>query len=203
MGYPTDFVGHVDIAPALNDDEIAYLTAFCESRRWERPAGPYDVPGDPRAEEAAADGRAYNRPAQGQPGLWCDWVPCWDGCCIAYDGVERFFGAVLWLRYLIDHFLEPDAFASRTGDPRFAGFTFDHVLSGMVVGCRRDNKQLFAITVEGNRVSEQILRAADRRYLDLPPLPYESAIDAGLSPRRQRLRRREAQVLPFIRKPGA
>ena len=107
------------------------------------------------------------------------------------------------MTYLIDHFLKPGALASRSADDRFAGFTFDHVLDGMVVGCRRDNKQLFAITVERNRVKEEILRRADRRLRDLPPLPYEEELDRELSPRQRRRADREGQVLPFIRRPGA
>ena len=47
----------------------------------------------------------------------------------------------------------------------------------MVVGCRRDNKELFGIRVRGNVVSTEVLRSADPRYSDYPPLPYEEAID--------------------------
>ena len=204
MGYPTDFIGHIDIEPALNADEIAYLTAFTESRRFTRPGGPYDVPGNPRAEQAGDfDPHLYNQPSQGQPGLWCAWEACWEGCCLAYDGSEKFYGAATWLTYLIDHFLKPGALASRSADDRFAGFSFDHALDGMVVGCRRDNKQLFAITVKKNRVREEILRRADRRLRDLPPLPYEEEIDRALSPRQTRRGDRDGQVLPFVRRPGA
>lgn len=203
MGYTTDFIGHIDIEPSLNEPEILYLSAFSASRRWRRSGGPYDVPGNPWADESGnVPTSDYNVPPAGQPGLWCDWEPCWDGCCLAYNGVEKFYGAVEWMRYLIDHFLKPGALASQTRDPRFAGFAFDHVLEGMVVGCRRDNKELFAITVSDNVVRTQILRRADRRYLDYPPLPYEEAIDRELSPRERARRERERQVLPFTR-PGA
>jgi hypothetical protein len=51
MEYTTDFVGHIDIDPALNQDEIEYLTAFAASRRFDRPEGPYAVPGNPYADE--------------------------------------------------------------------------------------------------------------------------------------------------------
>jgi hypothetical protein len=199
MGYTTDFIGHIDVAPSLNHDEIAYLTAFTDSRRCERPGGTYAVPGNPRAEDPSSfPDNSYNRPAARQPGLWCDWVPCWDGCCLAYNGVEKFYDPVAWLRYLIEHFLQPGAHASASGDPLFGRFTFDHVLDGTVVGCRRDNKELFAITVEANHVREDIIRPADPRYLDYPPLPYEEAIDRDLTPMQRRRRaERGAQVLPF------
>lgn len=70
-----------------------------------------------------------------------------------------------WLRYVIDHFLKTGAEAS--GDTRFSGFTFDHVLNGTLVGCRRDNKELFAIRATDNVVTRTVLTRADPRYIDL------------------------------------
>ena len=197
MGYNTDFVGHIDIAPALNDDEIAYLGAFMGSRRFDRPGGPYAVPGNPAAERgdhASYDTDTYNRVAVGQPGLWCDWEVCWDGCCLAYSGNEKFYAPVPWLRYLIDNFLKPGALASHIRDPQFARFTFDHRLDGMTVGCRQDNKELFAIRVTNSRVRTQVLRPADPRYLDFPPLPYE-AVNERDRARRSRRQRADATVV--------
>ncbi len=192
MGYTTDFIGHIDIEPGLNEAEIAYLTAFSQSRRFRRDGGPYDVPGNPRAEDYADfDADDYNRPAFGQPGLWCQWVPCWDGCCLAFNGLEKFYDPVKWLRYLIKHFLEPGAVASQRKNELFEDFTFDHVLEGMIVGCRRDNKELYAIVARDNRVRERILRPADERYLDRPPLPYELVLDREKADRRRRRRGRQ------------
>ena len=188
MGYTTDFLGHVDITPALNEAEVSYLEAFRRSRRHHRPGGPYEVPGNPYAEEElASDVEAYNRPAQGQPQLWCQWQPCWSGCCLSFDGGEKFYEPVRWMRYLIDHFLRPGAEASRSGLRCFEEFSFDHHLEGVVVGCRRDNKQLFAIRVHDNEVTTVCLRDADPSYADYPPLPYEEAIDwdRGLSAARK------------------
>ena len=181
MGYTTDFIGHIDVYPPLNAAEQAYLTAFSESRRWRRPGGPYEVPGNPRAEDVddapTDDIDAYNTPPAGQPGLWCQWVPCWDGCCLAFDGHEKFYDPVAWLTYLIDHFLKPGAVVSHSGLPAFDGFTFDHACEGLVVGCRRDTKELFAVRARTNVVTKETLRPADARYLDWPPLPYEDYAD--------------------------
>lgn len=191
MGFTTDFVGHIDIEPALNQDEIEYLTAFSSSRRFDRPDGPYSVPGNPMAardtEREGVDVDTYNRVAPGQPQLYCQWVPCWDGCCLSFDGNEKFYQPVRWMTYLIDHFLKPGAEASRTGLALFEHFTFDHHLEGMVVGCRRDNKELFAIEVTDNKVREWVLRPGlveDWRE----PLPYEIAKDRELAYRRRRRR---------------
>lgn len=196
MGYTTDYVGHIDIVPPLNDEEVEYLTAFRESRRCQRPGGAYDVPGNPWAEEPSEfPVDDYNRVADGQPELWCNWSVCWDGCCLAWNGTEKSYAMVEWLRYLIAHFLRPRAKAS--GHSGFEDFTFDHRLDGMVVGCRRDDKELFAITVTGNRVTERVLRRADTRYVDRPPLAYEIENDrwAEMSGRRRRRNRTDAEVV--------
>ena len=193
MGYTTDFVGHIDIDPALNQDEIEYLAAFAASRRFDRPEGPYAVPGNPyNGERAGTDGDRYNRPAPGQPQLWCLWVPCWSGCCLSVAGDEKFYEPVAWLRYLVNHFLRPGARAAKSGAPQFDHFTFDHALSGMVVGCRRDNKELFAITANGSRVSTKVLRPGDPAYWNMPPLPYEEKLDWWSAQSRRRRRSRTA-----------
>lgn len=202
MGFSTDFVGHIDIHPPLNDAEIAYLGAFASSRRFDR-ADPYDVPGNPRAETSEGiDTDAYNRPPAGQPNLWCDWQVCWDGCCITWSGKEKSYSMEPWLRYVINHFLKAGAEAE--GDPRFEEFTFDHVLTGTVVGCRRDNKELFAIRAEGNVVRREVITPADPRYLDWPPMPYEDVIDREAEYARRRRRRplpdESSTVVPLARR---
>jgi hypothetical protein len=48
MGVNTDYLGHVEIVPNLNQAEYDYLHAFARSRRSDRPRGPYAVsPEDP------------------------------------------------------------------------------------------------------------------------------------------------------------
>lgn len=49
----------------------------------------------------------YNTTPAKQPGLWCQWIPGPDGDTIIWDGGEKFYSYVEWLRYLIDHFLKP------------------------------------------------------------------------------------------------
>ncbi|PUA82446.1 hypothetical protein [Nocardioides currus] len=196
MGFSTDFVGHIDIAPPLNEAETQYLLAFSGSRRYDR-GDPYDVPGNPLAEtRLGVPMERYNAPSAGQPNLWCDWEVCWDGCCITWSGKEKSYSMEPWLRYVIDHFLRPGAVASK--DPRFEDFTFDHVLNGIVVGCRRDTKELFTLEAADNVVSRSVIRTADPRYLDYPPLAYEEEIDREatvLRRRRRPLPEEEAEVV--------
>jgi len=177
MGYTTDFVGQVTVEPPLNAAEVEYLSAFASSRRWDRPDGPYAVPDNPWAERVPDDARdAYNRLPVGQPQLHCQWVPCLDGHCLSFDGREKFYRPVEWMRYLIDHFLAPGAQAATSGLPCFDGFTFDHICNGVIAGSRRDNGELFLIEVRDNVVESNVLVPAlhDDWW---GPLPYMDAVD--------------------------
>jgi hypothetical protein len=190
MGYTTDFIGHIEVCPPLNIAEQHYLQAFSASRRYDRTGGPYEVPGNPSAEydESPADLERYNAVAHEQPSLWCGWRPCWDGCCIAFDGSEKFYRATQWLTYWIDHFLAPQARAADSGLACFDEFTFDHVLDGIIAACRRDTRELYLIDVERNDVRQRTLHAPDAGFTDADPLPYEIEID-GSRLRRRRPRR--------------
>ena len=42
-----------------------------------------------------------------QPSLWCQWAPSEDGKTIMWDGSEKFYYYIEWLKYLIKHFLGP------------------------------------------------------------------------------------------------
>jgi hypothetical protein len=195
MGYTTDFIGHIDISPGLNQAEQDYLSGFSLTRHYARKEGPYYVSPNPYADQSSDDPERSNRLAKGQPQIWCRWVPCWDGCCLALDGEEKIYEPTRWLEYLIEHFLVPGAKASKSGLAIFDDFTFDHRLDGLVVGCRRDNKQLYAIRVEDSAVREEILRPADPRYLDYPPLPAEQVIDRD---KRRSSRRRSSRPLRSV-----
>lgn len=198
MGYTTDFVGNLTITPGLNAYEVEYLDAFGMSRRCVRSGGPYEIPGNPRAESSEDFPRDdYNQVAPGQPNLWCDWEVCWEGDCLAWNGTEKSYSMVPWLRYLISHFLKPGGKAQ--GQPGFGDFTFDHVVSGMVVGCRRDTKELFAVQVVDNRVQERILNPGHPEWAAFPALPYETEIDRGKARRRRRPLPTDAAVIEMRR----
>lgn len=101
MGVNTTYMGHIEIEPPLNPAERDYLTAFAASRRSWRRAGPDAVePRDPHTGSSDTAVDRYNRIAQGKPSLWCQWVPCPSGCCLSWDGHERFYAGPSWLQYL-------------------------------------------------------------------------------------------------------
>lgn len=127
MGYSTSFEGQVAIAPPLNPTEIAYLRDFAESRRHQRPEGPYSTHDYSYSELGHPD---YNTPPDGQPALWCNWEPTDDGTGIRWNGAEKFYDATKWMQYLIDHFLKPEGAAK--GQPGFEAFTFDHTVNGVI-----------------------------------------------------------------------
>ncbi|MFC1707771.1 hypothetical protein ACFL59_13315 [Planctomycetota bacterium] len=48
-----------------------------------------------------------NSPPRTQPGLWCQWVPNPEGTALVWDGIEKFYDYVEWLKYLIASMLKP------------------------------------------------------------------------------------------------
>lgn len=134
MGFTTVFWGAVGIAPALNRRERSYLRRFAAIRRQRTSAGPYHAePGGLLAwRRRRPEILDHDTPPEGQPNLWCQWVPARGGAELRWDGREKFYDAADWMRYLVDHFLRPGALAAGAGDPRLAGFTFDHRCDGTV-----------------------------------------------------------------------
>jgi hypothetical protein len=171
VGVTTRYLGHVAIEPPLNQAEHDYLTMFSRSRRSLRDGGPYAVwPRDPDEEVPTLHGDAAaersNQIADGQPGYWCQWVPCPRGCCLSWNGQEKFYAGGAWLQYLIDHFLRPGALAEADQDVWFRRFTFDHDVNGVVVGEQGDNRELFSLTVEHGVVTRTTLRRGERMPWD-------------------------------------
>lgn len=76
------------------------------------------------------------------PRLACPWVPCEDGCCLTLRRAEAAGDPVRWLGFLVEEVFDPGGYE----------------LDGMVVGCRGDGPELFAVDVRGNRVAGRVLR---------------------------------------------
>jgi hypothetical protein len=158
MGSRTEFIGHFEIDPPLDDAESSYLIAFAESRRCTRKQGPYWVPDNPvaaRVDRDDTDVRDPNTPPKGQPGLWCPWLPgsARHLSIPRHDGKHYASGA--WLQYLLTHFLRPGGLAARAGTDLFDEFTFDHTVAGVVGACRDDTGELWLIRPAGDIVVEE------------------------------------------------
>ena len=133
MGYTTSFSGSFNVSPLLKPEHAAYLRKFNETRRMSRssrlaekmedpvriavglpvgPNGAYFVGGlGFMGQDADASILDYNRfdatAVNSQPGLWCQWCPNEEGTEIGWDGGEKFYDYVPWIKYLIEHFLAP------------------------------------------------------------------------------------------------
>ncbi|GAB2598019.1 hypothetical protein [Microlunatus antarcticus] len=104
-------------------------------------------------------------------------MPCPRGCCLSWNGTEKFYAGAAWLEYLIDHFLRPGAHAEASGDHWFRRFTFDHDVNGVVVGEQGDNRELFSLTVEHGEMTRTTLIRGERMpwdpgYAEKDELPW-------------------------------
>lgn len=158
MGLHTKYLGHVVIEPVLAPAEVDFLRSFNATRHC-GDISPLTVAGHPEDNDRNGDVDAYNRQAPGMPGLWCPWSCCSSGCCLHWDGAEKPYNGEQWLCYLIDTFLRPGAVLSADAQARGLGLTFDHVLSGMLVGERQETSELFALEVARNKVIRRVLVA--------------------------------------------
>lgn len=167
MGYTTEFDGSITIEPPLNKKEIAYLTKFSESRRMDRTKGPYYVDGT-----GSSDSDIINRnsPPEGQPGLWCNWVPTASGNAIQWNGMEKFYDGGEWMAYLVEHFLclKPKA---RSDLPEDFAFLQGHLLNGEILAQGEDPDDTWTLKVIDNTVIASVkcepFETYDKQVLDI------------------------------------
>jgi hypothetical protein len=129
MGYTTDFYGQLETDWTMKQEHVDYINTFCSVRHMQRNAAIAETFPDPVRLAAGLpigiDGGYYvgntndygqdmdasvkngNQPPAGQPGLWCQWELVDNGQYLTWDGGEKFYNYVEWLRYLIEHFFEP------------------------------------------------------------------------------------------------
>jgi hypothetical protein len=178
MGYTTEFEGRITVSPPLNAEERRYLKKFAKTRRVHRRNGPYYVGATGfMGQDHMGDEIDYNAPPPGQPSLWCQWVPSEDGTAIVWDGGEKFYSAVDWMRYIIDHFLKPGAEAQaafgRLGmDAQFGG----HQCNGVIHATGEDQGDVWSLVVENNvvrKVDGHVQRVA------APPVRQRRPINLG------------------------
>lgn len=154
MGYSTDFTGQFVLDKALTKEHEEILLKFSSTRRMARDLtklGMSDEEAAKYGSEGAyyVDGKGFqgqdkdpsviagNRPPEGQPGLWCQWIPKHDGTAIVWDEGEKFYAYVEWIKYLIVHFLE----------------IWGHKLNGEVKWQGEDINDRGKITIVDNEVS--------------------------------------------------
>lgn len=150
MGYTTEFDGSVSITPPLNQEEIDFLVKFNGTRRMARKNGPYFVDGTGfMGQGNDEDVINHNSPPDGQPSLWCNWVPTDDGTALEWDGGEKFYNSSDWMTYIIDHFLKPGCHASS----QLPFLQANHTINGVINAQGEDSNDRWQLVVEGNVVS--------------------------------------------------
>ena len=160
----THFIGCIQVRPPLNEVERGHFLALLDSDRTLR-------------------GTPTGRGDDQVPFARMGWEVCRDGCCLEWDHTAE---DAKWmadtLRFVIDHLLREGARAQ--GRARFDGFTFDHVLSGAVMGRGPGDRATHFVTVADNVVRG---RAVPEHCVPVP-VPRPRAATSG---------RRPANVIEF------
>lgn len=164
MGYQTDFVGYLQIEPPLGMRERSFINRISGSLFLKESGGSLRV--------ADEDDEVLRELMSRAPRGWSNWTVCPQGCCLSYDGGDKANHMAPWLKFLMATFLMPGAAAEGV-----SGVTCDHVLNGMVVGSRRDNRELYSITVRDNELEVELLWPGNPQWSDYPRLAYQTEID--------------------------
>lgn len=164
MGYQTDYVGYLEIEPPLGPREISFINRISGSLFLQGIEGSLRV--------ADEDDAILRELVASAPRGWSNWTVCPQGCCLSYDGGDKANHMVPWLKFLMATFLVPGAIAEG-----IIGFACDHVLTGMVVGSRRDTRELFSITVRNNEVEVELLWPGNPKWSAYPRLAYQTEVD--------------------------
>ena len=165
MGYQTDFVGYLQIEPPLQERERSLINRISGSMFLQESESGLRV--------ANQDDELLRELMANAPRGWSNWAVCFEGCCLSYDGGDKANHMVPWLKFLMATFLVPGARAEGAN-----GLTCDHVLTGMVVGSRRDTRELYSITVRENHVDVELLWPGRPEWSDYPRLAYQVEIDS-------------------------
>ena len=116
MGYQTDFRGHFELNKKLDQETSDFLVKFSETRHE----------------------KDRLLVVSGWPAIWCQWIPTEDGKGIEWDGAEKFYNYVEWIKYLIANVLAPKGY----------------VLSGSVDWRGEEWEDVGTISIKDNNVEE-------------------------------------------------
>ena len=111
MGYNTDFEGHIDLGAILTHEQCGILHSLCHD-----------------------DHRDNND----MPGIWCQWElqTSDESMCLEWDGIEKFYNYVEWMKYILDTFIIP----------------WGYTANGVVTWIGEDRSDLGRIVVINNKL---------------------------------------------------
>jgi hypothetical protein len=121
VGYTTQFSGQVTIEPPLSGEQVLFLKHFAGQDH--RKSGYKNV-----------------------PGYFCQWEPDAEGTVLEWDGGEKFYDAVEWMRYLIREFI---------AGGRHEYFTTPRTVNGTILAQGEEVGDVWRIVVIDNVVITQ------------------------------------------------
>lgn len=144
MGYTTEFRGQFKVDRPVDDGTYSLLVGLATTRRMKRNIEGFGIDGEFFIDDKGNYGQNrtpdvvdYSSPPSTQPSLWCQWMIDEDRQTIEWDGAEKFYHYVEWIKYLIDSVLKPRGY----------------VLNGSVEYRGEDWDDTGTITVNNNNVN--------------------------------------------------
>jgi len=131
MGYTTDFTGSFKLNKKLSESDYRFLMEFNDTRH--------------NGESEFKD----------TPGIWCGWIPSEDRESIEWDGGEKFYSYIPWIKWLMVNYLGP------------RGYTLD----GEVEWQGEDSRDIGKIIINDGEVS---YKTGTLTYEDVPALMKEN-----------------------------
>lgn len=190
MGYTTTFTGYLEIGGKMTREFVKYINRFSYTRRMKRDNekikeiypnwkqlcfnGELGKDGEYLAIQSNVFGQEkddsildYNRQAETQPGLWCQWVietneDMSDESIqeftgkLKWDGSEKFYYYTAWLRYMFENFFEPSGF----------------ILNGAFLAVGEEYKDASYIVVDNNKI--EVFDAMDSASNLALPIRYKN-----------------------------
>jgi hypothetical protein len=156
MGYTTDFYGEIAVNPPLNEGEKKFINTFSETRRVIR-----DYPN--KGKYFLSDGTdswgqdtpniiEHNKPPEGQPGLWCQWVASEKGN-IKWNGAEKFYNSEEWMLYFVEHLFKKNAYMKNLEPDTYKKYEFqEHSLNGVIYAKGEEAGDIWKLIVKDNEV---------------------------------------------------
>ena len=153
MGYTTTFTGQFKLDRPLELNHRIYLTLFstvrhvlrCEVKTAQLADAARLAANLPLGHQSCYYVGASkigvvsdNQPPRDCPNLYCQWTPTPDGTVIIWDGSEKFYDYIPWLKFLIAHFFN----------------LWGYVLNGEVKYQGEDSADFGKIIVVNNKVTK-------------------------------------------------
>lgn len=162
MGYDTDFSGEFKLNRKLNKKVKTLINGISQTRRMKRDveklAKRLKISKKKCIEKYGSDGEFYfdpkdinnlgqnktediidyNMPPGRQPSLWCQWCYDENSKSICWDGGEKFYDYIEWIKYIVEYIIKPQKI---------------YKLNGVVTWYGEEETDKGTITIKDNEIS--------------------------------------------------